>query len=401
MLSTGSAGVAHRELVYSLKREKVYYSFTHFFIRMKKIIFLTVAVLGFVALLPVTVSAAWTAPLLAPPACTAGSPGCDAPVNVSAYSQTKIGQLILSVTSGYSSLLITNKSTGKSTFSLNPYTTDATTKKNFWTINGSSDGSTWLPLVTGREGKVGIGTQINPQEVLDVAGAVKIGTTANANKGTIRWTGTDFEGYMGTKWTSLTAGGGSGAIAVPQSCPSGQYVTGLKSNGSLACAAVYCGEGQVAIQGSNGLYTCGSVTYINALQSTGTDYCYAKSDTTPAWNTVVGGKYLTNLANGNWKQCISVMAALPGTGITHNPTTGATSFYSPAQVPLTDLNSQMLSTSPLKKFLKAAALTMNKTQCRIADRTGDGVVTYDDFVTLDASVGSHSIGKSMFALDCN
>ena len=113
---------------------------------MKKIIFLTVAVLGFVALLPTTASAAWTAPLTAPPTCTAGKPGCDAPVNVSAYSQTKIGQLILTVTSGFSSLLITNKSTGKSTFSLNPYTTDTTTKKNFWTINGSSDGATWLPL---------------------------------------------------------------------------------------------------------------------------------------------------------------------------------------------------------------------------------------------------------------
>lgn len=233
MLSTGSTGVAHRELVYFFKERKGLLLVYSFFNRMKKIIFLTVAVLSFVALLPATASAAWTAPLLAPPGCTAGTPGCDAPVNVSAYSQTKIGQLILSVTSGYSSLLITNKSTGKSTFSLNPYTTDATTKKNFWTINGSSDGATWLPLVTGREGKVGIGTQINPQEVLDVAGAVKIGTTANANKGTIRWTGQDFEGYLGSSgWKSLTAGGEDD---IDGACPPGQYVNRI-SDGIAFCS---------------------------------------------------------------------------------------------------------------------------------------------------------------------
>ena len=47
-------------------------------------------------------------------------------------------------------------------------------------------------------GKVGIGTA-SPAEQLDVAGAVKLGTTANPEPaaGTIRWTGTDFQGYNG------------------------------------------------------------------------------------------------------------------------------------------------------------------------------------------------------------
>ncbi len=52
-------------------------------------------------------------------------------------------------------------------------------------------------------GQVGIGTT-NPQETLDVNGAVKIGTTTNTNAGTIRWTGTDFEGYDGTNWIPLS-----------------------------------------------------------------------------------------------------------------------------------------------------------------------------------------------------
>jgi hypothetical protein len=53
--------------------------------------------------------------------------------------------------------------------------------------------------------KTGIGT-MSPEEKLTVSGAVKIGTTGSANPGTIRWTGTNFEGYNGTNWINLTSG---------------------------------------------------------------------------------------------------------------------------------------------------------------------------------------------------
>jgi len=56
-----------------------------------------------------------------------------------------------------------------------------------------------------RTGNVGIGTT-GPREKLDVNGAIKLGTTSNENEGTIRWTGTDFEGYTGSEWVSLTLG---------------------------------------------------------------------------------------------------------------------------------------------------------------------------------------------------
>ncbi|MBN1885479.1 MAG: hypothetical protein JW876_08160 [Candidatus Krumholzibacteriota bacterium] len=55
-------------------------------------------------------------------------------------------------------------------------------------------------------GSVGIGTTA-PAEMLDVAGAVKVGGTANLNAGTIRWTGSDFEGYDGGAWHSFTTTG--------------------------------------------------------------------------------------------------------------------------------------------------------------------------------------------------
>jgi hypothetical protein len=55
---------------------------------------------------------------------------------------------------------------------------------------------------------VGIGTA-SPGEKLEVSGAVKIANATGTADGTIRWTGTDFEGRKGGAWVSLTAGGGA------------------------------------------------------------------------------------------------------------------------------------------------------------------------------------------------
>ncbi|MBC7850569.1 MAG: hypothetical protein H7Y31_12585, partial [Chitinophagaceae bacterium] len=54
---------------------------------------------------------------------------------------------------------------------------------------------------------VGIGTN-TPTEKLEVNGAIKIGTTAAATAGTIRWNNgkNDFEGFNGKSWVSLTGG---------------------------------------------------------------------------------------------------------------------------------------------------------------------------------------------------
>lgn len=54
-------------------------------------------------------------------------------------------------------------------------------------------------------GNIGIGLS-NPQQKLDVAGAVKLGDTSTPIAGTIRWNPDteDFEGYTGTRWKSLT-----------------------------------------------------------------------------------------------------------------------------------------------------------------------------------------------------
>ncbi|MBK9256183.1 MAG: hypothetical protein IPM42_11905 [Saprospiraceae bacterium] len=67
------------------------------------------------------------------------------------------------------------------------------------------DNSTKMSITD--EGKVGIGF-LNPIEQLDVNGAINIGNTTNANPeaGTIRWNPatSDFEGFDGNEWKSLT-----------------------------------------------------------------------------------------------------------------------------------------------------------------------------------------------------
>jgi len=53
-------------------------------------------------------------------------------------------------------------------------------------------------------GSLGIGTNNPSAAQLDVDGAVQLGDTTTALAGMIRWTGSDFEGYDGSSWVSLT-----------------------------------------------------------------------------------------------------------------------------------------------------------------------------------------------------
>lgn len=76
------------------------------------------------------------------------------------------------------------------------------------------DGTTFLPSevmkLKGGTGRLGIGVS-NPSETLELVGALKIGNATNTDDGTIRYTGTDFEGRVSGAWQSLTASGGSGS----------------------------------------------------------------------------------------------------------------------------------------------------------------------------------------------
>jgi hypothetical protein len=51
-------------------------------------------------------------------------------------------------------------------------------------------------------GKVGVNTS-TLNETLSVGGAIRLGTSALTNAGTIRWNGTNFQGYSGAAWVNL------------------------------------------------------------------------------------------------------------------------------------------------------------------------------------------------------
>ena len=46
------------------------------------------------------------------------------------------------------------------------------------------------------------------QERLEVDGAIKVGNALGTTDGTLRWSGTDFEGRKGGAWVSMTGAGG-------------------------------------------------------------------------------------------------------------------------------------------------------------------------------------------------
>jgi hypothetical protein len=91
-------------------------------------------------------------------------------------------------------------------------------------------------------GNVGIG-EINPSQKLDVAGAIQLGASASNETGVIRWTGTDFEGYDGSEWISLTGGASinygdcyeepfyAGAGGQMNQCNNGYITVGVASGG--------------------------------------------------------------------------------------------------------------------------------------------------------------------------
>jgi hypothetical protein len=78
----------------------------------------------------------------------------------------------------------------------------STSANGFIKIDGTSNATTGNVLLAAAGGSVGIGTT-SPVEALEVNGAIKLGTTAGANAGTLRWSGSNFQGYDGVSWFNI------------------------------------------------------------------------------------------------------------------------------------------------------------------------------------------------------
>jgi hypothetical protein len=123
-------------------------------------------------------------------------------------------------------------------------------------------------VVDAATSRVGIGAAA-PVEMLDVAGALHLGTTANSNAGAIRWTGSDFEGYDGASWKSFTDTG-TGTL------PSGSSGQTLRHDGAdwVATSSLYN-------DGTNiGIGTATPGARVNVLGSSNQDVLVETSSST-------------------------------------------------------------------------------------------------------------------------
>jgi len=101
-------------------------------------------------------------------------------------------------------------------------------------------GTNSMKLLSG--GNAGIGVD-NPLEMLDVDGGVRIANSTGANAGTMRWSGSDFEGYTGSEWVSFT-GAGSGSLPSGSTGQTLRYFeSGWVATSSLFNAGAYIGIG--------------------------------------------------------------------------------------------------------------------------------------------------------------
>ncbi len=114
-------------------------------------------------------------------------------------------------------------------------------------------------------GNVGIGTT-TPNYLLDVngtgsfSGGLKIGNTTTGVAGMLRWNGSDFEGYNGSSWNSLTSGGGggspSGSDGYIQFYSSGSFGSSANLNWNIANSYLTIGSSA----GTSGILNLGPAT---------------------------------------------------------------------------------------------------------------------------------------------
>ena len=112
-------------------------------------------------------------------------------------------------------------------------------KSNFQT-GTESVYSTADPLVWGQQ--VGTGDLLNFSNALGEAfvvfnsGAVKLGTTTTEEAGVIRWNGSDFQGYDGSSWKSMTTEGGNSVSTAGDTMTGALKISngaGLTTSGSI------------------------------------------------------------------------------------------------------------------------------------------------------------------------
>lgn len=96
-------------------------------------------------------------------------------------------------------------------------------------------------------GRVGIGNS-NPQQALDVSGAIKIGDTSTSTQGSIRYRNGKFEGNTSSGWVDFAGGGGSSVFSTNNN--DAYYLDGNVGIGTSTPGTALEVNGDVTITGS-------------------------------------------------------------------------------------------------------------------------------------------------------
>lgn len=304
--------------------------------------------------------------------CPASVPGCNTPLNVSTYAQTKNGNLLIlgsfgagmtTITKPYTAtnfgvykadmnlLLTTNNNRladkgGSLGFSnadgfvlgaikggatnglagqyggyLGFYTTSADSSRN---LNGNNN-LTYEKMRISQEGNVGINTTV-PQAKLDVAGTVRLNIgNANINKVLVSTDGTGF-----TAWKTLAEiGGGTSAV---------NLTADLTRPGIIVTPSPITGAGTIGVNPAviqkRVTGACTGINAIQAINENGTVTCVGGGTGLPAGimgNTLYyglnGWTASSNIYNANG--FVGIGTAIPTTKLDINGTVTATGFRLP------------------------------------------------------------------------
>jgi hypothetical protein len=160
-------------------------------------------------------------------------------------------------------------------------------------------------IITTGGGKSGFGI-LNPLEMVEVNGAIKIGNTSSTNAGTIRYTGTDFQGYVGGEWRSLVGGAAS-----TQWVLNGNNITN-SNTGNVGIGGDPAAGNKLDVTNANA-----NGTAINANGATGVA-ATSTAGLAGSFNTATGTAILANVTNASGKGLI-VLGGKAGFGVL-NPT---------------------------------------------------------------------------------
>lgn len=198
--------------------------------------------------------------------------GTTSPTNrLTIYNNTQVGLKYNGYDSSWSSIYINGAAGGKPNYGYmrNNVLRAATylDGSDVWHVRYSPDDV----FSINSEGHTGIGTGIGPGvEMLTLGGALTLGNSAANTTGTLRWTGSDFEGYNGSAWQSLTGSGGS--------LPAGTAGQTLRHNGSdwvtsdlLKNDGTSVDIGSSTQSGHLNVYQNGTVNPVISLDQDGTD----------------------------------------------------------------------------------------------------------------------------------